>query len=190
MIEPREPEKADARRMPPIGGICPQTARLIELLQATDKEVLTDEEMTAACGRQTRSGGNGYGNLHTAVGYVFRTTGVLWERIHRAGAIQRLDDKGKITCSDKHHRSGQRKTRRSVEALRAVDAEGLPAEQRRDFLATLAQRQTLLILGRTDTRKKLAARNVADPLDVRKLLAQMTPTPAEAAPSPADTTET
>ena len=49
-------------------GLSPVTSKLIDLLKKGQiGDILTDEEMTSHCGKDTRPNYKGYGNLQTAI---------------------------------------------------------------------------------------------------------------------------
>ena len=170
MNTPTETTAAKIQRVP--SGICGYTWRLIELLRGTDKEELTDAELTAACGRGTAVGQDGYGNLRTAMNYILRNDGKHWKRLAGAGCIRLLsgDQTADDCITDRNHI--RRTARKAVTKTQTIRLEDIPEARRPYVLSLGAQMGFLAQMSRTETTKRLEAAKVQKPLELNKLLEQ------------------
>lgn len=147
------------------------TGKLIELLQKPSEigDTISDEQLTAACGKDTRPGGNGYGHLHTAINYVLKHNQLVWQRVRGAEAIQRLDPDGIADAAKRSSSMICRAAKKSVAKLQCVELEKVEESDRPKFVSLLAQHGALAAFAKSDTRKKLEARDCPT-FDPSKLL--------------------
>lgn len=140
--------------------LSPTTAKLIDALRAVQGDTITDEELMAVCGKDTRSNRPGYGNLTTAIRRIRREDSIVWARVRGANALRRLDGNGidnTLNASLKHIR---KMGRTAVEKSGCVKASDLEGEELSSFLAKQAILGTMILMGRTQTIKQLAARKI------------------------------
>ena len=160
-------------RFPHVPGHSPVSAKLIEILRDSKADQLTDEALTAACGKDTRSGGKGYASLGVAIRYVAKHHGIVWERIPKAWAIRKLDSSQIVESTGRGMRRMGRIGKREVIKLGAVEVQALPIAERSRYNAHAAQLSTLVVLASRDATKKLETRNESSGLDLKRLLDAM-----------------
>lgn len=148
------------------------TKRLIELLSDIAKphgSRLTDEVMSEHCGKDTRPGGDGYGNLGTAI-RACEKDGIMWKREPGAGCIVKCDNERVMDAAGKARKHGKRTAGRALNQLRCADLNAMTPEGRTEYLAELAVAGTMVVAADNRTMKKLKARNVQSPIDPGRLL--------------------
>lgn len=141
------------------------SSMLIQLLRDTTKagkDTLTDEEMTAHCGRDTSVGGAGNANLGTAISTVLREDGIHWARIRNANAIKRCTPDETMTHMAAARKHIGRTAKKAVRQSATVKPDDLPPEKRPTFNAMMVQLGLILLAGGSKALKKLEARK-ADP---------------------------
>jgi len=165
-------EHGEVKRMDMVGGQKSlATVKLIERLKTgTPGEMLTDEALTVIAERDTRTGGNGYANLNTAIRYCEREHGIVWSRVAGASCIKCCNPGDIRTLSHKTRRHVRKAAHRSVIQLQAVDPVAMSDTERSEHMVCLAQAGTLAVVADNRTTKKLEARTVTKPLDLTKLL--------------------
>jgi hypothetical protein len=152
-------------------GLSPVTSKLVDLLKVgKPNDKLTDEEMSAHCGRDTRVGGNGYGNLGTAIGRTEKFYGIVWKRVLAENCIVCLTDEGKMSVVQDSTVSIHRKARRAIRVGGLVDINNIPEDKRSGFLVTAAQVGATELMTRTTTARKLLARGVIKTPDISLML--------------------
>lgn len=132
----------------------------------------TDEELSRIAERDTRVGGNGYGYLQSAIRHVLRHHQLVWKRIPGAAAIKCLGGTETIDYARSRTKGVARSTRRTVQQLRAVEAD-VAEDKKSDYLLSLAHAGTLAQLASDNGRKKLEARGIDSPLNLGKMLENM-----------------
>lgn len=147
------------------------TAKLIEVLQKPSEvgDTLTDEQLAAACGKDTRPAGDGYANLMSAIKYVRKHDGVVWGRLTGANAIKRLSAEEIATVAERASSTIRRAATATVSKLKCVALDNVPEEARPKYTSLLAQHGALAAFAKGDTRKKLIARG-GPAFDPSKLL--------------------
>lgn len=157
---------------PTISGMGPVTAQLVELLKVGKPgDTLTDEQLTAHCGRDTSPEGKGYGNLQTAIKHVASSdTPVVWERIRGANAIKCLTGSETTTSVQRDLTSVRRRSYRAVKKLKAIDMGSLSPTEVSKVNVLSAQVGTIAAFAKPDTTKKLEARQVQSVPDMTKFL--------------------
>ena len=154
-----------------LGQLSLHTVKLIEALRAGNVgDILTDEELARICGRDTKVGGEGYPNLQTAVKRCTKEHAVNWERVPGAACIKCINAKEARDRSQRTRRHIGRAAKRSVAELQAYSETAMENTERSEHLVALAQAGTLAVVADNRTTKKLEARNIANPLDLTKLL--------------------
>ena len=167
-------DQDNVTRVPGPGGLSPPAAKLIELLSKTEKVVLTDEEMTACCGRSTVVGGGGYPVLGTAIRRCEREHGRVWRRDRGANCIKLLDPDGTIDEGKRLRRHVNKQSKRGIRVLNTVTIEALDDGKRTELLAGLAVFGAMRLASESKTQKKLEARSVAEAPSADRLLAAFT----------------
>ena len=157
-------------QVPP--GMSWATAKLIDLLKdgKPGESVLTDERMTAVCEKSTEVGGNGYGNLGSAIRYCVRNYGLVWQRVVGENCIQCLNDPAKLILVDSRRQHVHRSTNRAGLELGTISPANLSDEDRTTFHATLAQIGGIKLMSSAGTRKKLIQQGANHKPELAKLL--------------------
>ncbi len=164
-------EQVQVQRIPAVPGMALATEKLIERLKAGRVgEVVTDEELTRVAGKNTRPNGDGYANLQSAIGYVSRRHQVVWSRQRGACAIKCLSADEIVTAGESDLETVHRRSKRAVLRLNIASSVETDAAKLPRLHALLAQHGTLAAFSRHDTLKKLEARQVQQPLDMKRLL--------------------
>ena len=159
----------DVRRFPHI-GVGPIAAFLIERMKAGKPgDVLTDEQLLALSGANCRPGATGYRSLQTAIRHVLREFGIVWERERGAACIRCLDPLERLSSARRTRRHIARVSKKAIRVA-SIDTAALPECERSDAHALQAQLGTLALFSATDVQKKLAARDIAQPPELGKLL--------------------
>ena len=155
-------------------GTGPVAAKLIDLLGGggfAPGDIITDDVMTAHCGRDTRVAGGGYASLQTAIRRVLKEKGVRWKRVSGAGCIKCLDGKEKLREVRGRNDHIRRTARQTGYVAGSITNGDLDKEEMKELLAHVAVVGTILLLARNDMIKKLGARDVSDPISQKQLMA-------------------
>lgn len=156
-----------------IPGYGPQSMLLIERLKTGKPgDILTDEELTAICGRNTASGGKGCGALSSAIRYCTANHGIVWQRERGASAIKCLNSSEVVNKVRSSASSIHRKAGRTLKVAATVKLAELTPEEVRDHNVLCAQIGAVRLFASGDTRKKLEARNATSVPDIGKLIEQ------------------
>jgi len=162
----------ETRRFRAVPGMHVCTSQLIERLKdGSPGCVLTDEDLSEICGKDTSVGCDGYGYLTSAIGYVLRRYGVVWKRIRGASAIKCLDAEEIVTSSEGDRKHVHRIGKRAVLRLGTVDINQLPESARKAHTLQFAQMATVVGWSSKNTQKKLEVREKVEPMDPGKLIA-------------------
>lgn len=152
-------------------GMGLETAKLIELLKGGKVgDVLTDEEMFAICERKTMPGGDGYGNLQSAIKHVETNYGLVWRRVKMTGSIKCYDDQEKYGVIGSMRRHIGKVSRRALVVGRSIQVDELPESERTEALVQVAQLKAIEQFSRTEMTKRLVARKATAAPDMAKLL--------------------
>lgn len=152
-------------------GLSLFTVKLIDLLKAGKVgDMLTDEELSAACGRNVSVKGDGYGNLASAIRNVRRNHGLVWDRIRGAGVIECKGFDGKLSIVDSDRKSIGRRAKRSLSVMRTIDAADVPNDKRTQLNVRLAQMGVLSAMASGNTTKAMEARTCGPVIDHKRLL--------------------
>jgi|GEM_PF-6718967 len=165
-------ETASIKRIPSFPGIGLTTRKLVDLLQSTKSDRISDEELTAACGKNTRDNGKGggAGALASAIRYVLNHDGKVWARERGVASIKLLDDVERAELPSAARRSVNRKFRRELRKADTVDRSKLNDRTRKLFEAECAQMTFAAHAMSANTIKKLEARSATTPEEVLKML--------------------
>lgn len=152
-------------------GISPVTSKIVDKLKTgTIGDVVTDEELKAICGRDTRPQGNGYGNLATALKMLERNHDKVWMRVKGAYCLKCCDSQEIAVACDSDIQRVRRRTKRTNRRGMLVDIDKLQPDDAKHFLANMAISGTIALLSKKDTSKKLMLRDIKTPMDLPKLL--------------------
>ena len=124
--------------------------------------------MMGLISKDTRSGGDGYGYLQTAIKNC-RNRGIIWERVKGAWLIRCLDGGETIAASEKRIKHISRTAKTAGKLLKAVDSSTLNNEEKIAYNTKLAQVQAFALFSSKSTVKKLEARNVKT-IDTTRML--------------------
>lgn len=157
-----------------------ETSLLIDALKGGKAaDVRTDEVLSAIVGKpvaptmQERADKkpNAAGNLASAIRYLIRTGGPVWQRIRGAGCVKCLTAPERLDAAQADMASARRKSRLAVQKIGTLKIEELEAARRPEVLALGVQLRALCEIGAPATQKKLVARNVSEGPDPKALLA-------------------
>jgi hypothetical protein len=147
------------------------TVKLIEKMRdGTPGDKLTDEQLTEACGHDTRVGGRGYGYLQSAIKRCENHHGITWKRILGGDCIECLDNSGLMGLAESKRKHLRRVSKRTCRQLATADATQMGKDEKTEYLASVAQFGTLVQFAGTATTKKLVARNITEALDPARML--------------------
>jgi len=153
-------------------GLGVTTARLIEAMkEGVVGDVLTDEDLTARCGKATDTNGSGYGNLQSAIRYIERNYNLVWRRVRDEACIKCLAPGEVISTVQSELLRIGRRSRRAVVTGSTVPIDALGAVQKAELLTTIAQHGTIALMSKKNTAKELQARGVTHAMDQSRLLA-------------------
>jgi len=155
-------------------GLSVTTAKLIEKMKGGKPgDTLTDDELTEACGKNTKVTGDGYSNLQTAIRYCVNNHGIFWQRITGAWMLKCLTASETLMTGSSQLKRISRRARRTVKQLRTINVAELPNGEAPKFNTLVAQCTSLAMFASTDATKKLEARGLTQPIDMGKLLEAM-----------------
>lgn len=151
-----------------------ETAKLVDALRTgSSGDILTDEQLHTVCGKGVKPGEPGYPYLQSAIRRTLSEYGLVWKRIVGAGCIKCLESREILSLGKNARRHIHRCSKRAMRQLGEVVPAELDNEERIAFHTLCAQHGTLLAMSSTSTAKKLAARNISEPVDISKLLEAM-----------------
>lgn len=152
-------------------GLSPVTAKLIDRLKrGCVDNIITDEELLQCCGRSCNPGGEGYGNLASAIKRVESEQRLVWRRVRDGDCIKCLSPEETISVIESAARHINRHSKRAVRTGNTICLEGLDEEKKAKALVTMAQLGTMALLGSRQTHQKLLGRNITEPVDSHHLL--------------------
>lgn len=167
----------ETKRFRSVPGMHVCTSQLIDRIKdGKAGDVLTDEELSRLCGRNTCVGGDGYGYLNSAINHVLKQYGIVWKRERGANAIKCLEPEEIISTSEQDRKHIHRVGKRTVRRLGTVDIEQLPESVRRAHTLHFAQMATVVGLSARNTQKKLEARQTVEPMNINKMI-ELWPSP-------------
>ena len=150
------------------------TALLIDKLkEGTIGDVLTDEELTEVCDRDTRPKGKCYSNLGSAINYCEREHQIVWQRLRDANAIKCLNASETRSSAHTKRRHIYKTGKRGMQQMACVIVADLPEEDRTAFRGELAQMATLTMFAANKTTKKIVARSITEKVNIDRLLELM-----------------
>ena len=139
------------------------TNSLIERLEkANIGDVITDEELTKICKKDTRPNKNGYGNLKSALRYLLNNKKMVFERIREADAIKRLNDSEVVESASTDLGNLHKRTKTVRKKAGSVDRTKLEKEEHAKLIVVTAQLGFLELITKKQTQKKLAVKNLPE----------------------------
>lgn len=162
----------------PANGITPgmslATIKLIDLLKS-GATTLTDAQLTEACGKDTRPGGNGYGSLSSAIRHCRKNHNVVWERVRMGGAIKRLDSIEAVQSVDRDRKHVNRKSKVAIQKLHVAAMSAGDDATKTDINRRAAQMGAIAALASTSALKRMecSGNGLAEKPDMHKLLEAM-----------------
>jgi hypothetical protein len=139
------------------------TNSLIEKLQVAEiGDIITDEELTKICGKDTRPNQSGYGNLKSAIDYVLRNNGKVFERIRDANAIKCLQDKEKIVSIDNDLGLVNKRAKKLVRKTKTIDRSVLEPLDRTKVITISTQAEFLEYITKSKTQKKIEVKQIPE----------------------------
>lgn len=147
-------------KIPAVGRLGVTSAALVELLRkGKPGDMLTDEQLTAACGKPTQTGGDGYQSLQRAIQHVRSNHSLVWQRIPKANAIRCLNADETVVAVGSDLKSIRRKTRRTVAKLETVDVAQIENPENKTKATVLAAMfGAIQVVASGATAKKLEVR--------------------------------
>jgi len=147
-----------------------EASKLVDLMLAgTPGDILSDAELTQACGKATAPGSPGYSPLRTATKFC-EVAGVVWRRTYKAGEIKCLPAVEIVSTSGNDLKHVYRTTRRIGRRIGSVNVSELDEPHRRECRALCAQATTLAMFSASRTTKKFIARKIEKAVDMKRLL--------------------
>ncbi len=164
----------EVTRTSAVPGMRLETVKLIDALKTGKPgDTYTDEQLQQICDKDTRVTGDGYSYLGSAIRHCRNNHGVVWERVKGAGCIKCLNWEEVGESVDGDRRRIHRRAKVSCKKIATVDLAVVPEAGRVAFLAKAAHVGTLAAISDKGSQKKLEARKVTEPLDLKKLLEAM-----------------
>ncbi len=147
------------------GQLGPHTARAIERMKTGKPgDEITLADMSDVVGRDCSTGGNGRGNVDTAIKRCEPDHAVVWRWQKDKQLWACLDDVGKSMDSQKKAVHIRRTARRSLRVAESVDRQKLTDDQRIQHDVNLAVTSMTYLVGQGHFRKKLAGQVGTVPL--------------------------
>jgi len=164
-------EKTESKAFPFEHGLSPASAKLMEKLK-TGKigDIVTDEELTGICGKNTRVGEKGYANLQTAIRRTLRDYGLVWMRIPKAYAIKCLDSNEIVESLPADMERIRHCSKKALKRGAQVEIGKIPEDMKMLFFARQAQLSVVVVVSENKTTKQLAIRGSTGKFDQQKLL--------------------
>lgn len=120
--------------------------------------------------------GKGRRQLRTAIRHLERSCGLCWQWVRGESKVRCLSCQEALDrVTAKRHSIG-RQSRRSIRQLDTYDTNGLPAEQCSEVRRVGAQMGMLDLISSDKATKRLADKQVTKPLDLGRLLENLTAT--------------
>lgn len=146
-----------------------QTGMLIAFLKDHQGPV-SDNDLTEACGRDTRPHGNGYSCLATAIKYLKREHAVCWVRMRGENKLVRADNERiDVLCLSRRRRAN-RTGKQALLELNCVNTSEMDFVARQQYIANVAYFGSIEILTRAVAQKKICAENVIRPVELPALI--------------------
>ena len=133
-------------------------------------DVLTDEELTSVCGKNTQVGGDGYAYLLSAQRYVLRRFGLYWVRVRNGQQIKCVDAKETKEIVSRDLQLTGRRAKRIVTKLASVNIAELDEKDKREILTMQAQSGTIAMVAGKHARKALMSLATVNKPDMKRLL--------------------
>jgi hypothetical protein len=138
-------------------GYSPTTGVLADRLKSGKPgDVVTDEELTSVCLKDTRVDGDGYNNLLSAMRYCEKTQGVVWQRVRGENRLECQNDEGKYHAGRSRLSSARRFARTASRVLLLTDIDSLPEDDRPKARAAAAVAGMMSAVSRPSAVKQLA----------------------------------
>lgn len=159
----------DVSKVPVIAGISITTVKLIEVMKVGKiGNVLTDAQLTAACGKDTGVTGDGYANLQSAIRYVRRNHSLVWERVYKEHCIKCLGSFEIVGSTRRTQRKIHKASGVAIGKLKVADPNALDDEKRKEYFAQIAQFGTLRQFSSVSTTKALESQPSMSMEEIRK----------------------
>ena len=137
-------------------------------------DIVTDEELTALCGNDTRTGGKAYGCLQSAMRQALKKNNLVWKRIIGANALKCLGPTEVVETVHSNRHSICRKAKTAVQKLHAVaQVANCGTQEKMSLTMAAAHLGSIAILSSNATQKKMEARTITQELDMNKMLEAM-----------------
>lgn len=156
-----------------IGNMTLWTSRLVDVLKdGKIGDEFTDEQLTVICEHDVKeSRGGTY--VRSACNHVKSNYGLFWRRVRGSGMIRCLNNTEKREFAKSCTKSINRTSKRALTALRTIDFDMLPANEKQETLVLMAQHGTLATTSKHGTLKKLTDKMVTRSINLPKLLEAM-----------------
>lgn len=163
---------------PVVGAMLLWTRRLIDgLKDGKVGDEFTGDELTTMCGRECAdSQSPGWRYLQSAIKHLERSYGLCWQWVRGEGKVRCLSCREALDRVAAKRRSIGRQSRRSLRQLGTYETNGLSGEERTEVLRVGAQMGTLAMFSSDKTTKELESKGVTAPLDLGRLLENLSKT--------------
>jgi len=157
---------------PAIGRLGLYSGKLVEILSATTKQVVTDEELSKVIDMDTRPGQRGYSYLQSACKHTLDACGRHWQRIPKGNCLKLTSTDERHSAAEAKRKSTHRTARKALKILHSIPLANLATdEQRKRQLVNEVQLGLITQSSSTGMRAKLENRElVATTIDPSKLL--------------------
>lgn len=148
-----------------------ETSMLIKAIQnGKPGDVMTDEELTKVCGKQTAPHGEGYSYLMSAIRHVLREHRILWKRIREKGCIKCLGNEECLMEVRGDLKATGRKARRARTKLVAIDNSALSHGKRLEAVALEYIMGMVAKIGKPSIVKRLTENDEFKPPPLKELM--------------------
>ena len=149
----------DVKRVESFPGLSIVTEKLLEVLKkGTPGDVMTDEQLETISGRDCRPGGDGYGNLSTAIKRAWNVA--AWDRSRGSGCIKCLNDVEKYNhCRNKHNQT-RRMNKKTFSKITSVNTEAFSDNDRAASESLALRLKAEVLFAENGFGQKLAARSL------------------------------
>ena len=131
---------------------------------------LTDEEMTRACGQNTKVKGEAYNKLHRAMRRAQKNYGIVWFRLLKQNRIRCATAPETVEIATRKIKREGRSAKRTREMLCTVNVNDLEGEDKRLIMCQMVQLATIEIFCSGKTQQKMLTRGIRQETELPRLL--------------------
>jgi len=138
-------------------------------------DVLTDAQLTEACGMDTSVNGPAYGYLQSAIRWCLNNHRIVWERQRGMSSLKCVEHAERMSVSDGLVRRSHRMIHRGKKVLASVEMDALDDTQKRELLVRQAHIGTLDMFTRKNAVTRLVESGATTPVNFGLMLEHMKP---------------